>query len=92
MSLPPVPQTGEKRGGHPSTVASVLQPQRELRLGQGVTFPLSEGHPLNTVPPADLTGHMALGGPLMPGVSPPTPCLASSVQCPKPAGRESHLT
>lgn len=39
MSLAVVLQTGEQRGGHLSTVASVLQPQRELRLGQGVTFP-----------------------------------------------------
>lgn len=52
MSLAVVLQTGEKRGGHLSTVASVLQPQRELRLGQGVTFPSSEGHPFHTVPSA----------------------------------------
>lgn len=90
MSLAAV-QKGEKRGGHPSTVASVLQPQRELRLGQAVTFPSSEGYPLHTVPPTDPIGNMALGGPLVTGVSAPTPCLSSSVQCPKSPGRGSHL-
>lgn len=72
MSLALV-QKGENRRGPPSTVAPVLQPQGELRLGQGVTFPSSEGYPLHTVPPTDPTGNMALGGPLVPGVSAPTP-------------------
>lgn len=85
ISLAAVPQTGEKRGGHPSTIACVLEPQR-TQAWAGSHIPIIRETSLHTMPPVDPTGNMALGGPLVPSVSAPTPCLASSVQCPKPAG------
>lgn len=45
----PAPVPGVKRDGHPSAAVPGPAAPAELRLGQAVTFPSSEGHPLCTL-------------------------------------------